>query len=117
MGTILTPGLKRFNLPPVPVVPRVPLGNTLREVPSLFPVTGTRLDPVMSCSSSDSSSLIGPRIAAVGPGKSSGTMGLPLTLESLEGGVEGSGAAGRDVVVVPRVRTGPVTKLVWNGSV
>ena len=40
-------------------------------------------------------------MAALGPGKSSGTMGLPLSLEILEGGVDGLAGAGGGVGVLP----------------
>ena len=86
-------------LVPEPVVARVPeavvslapdpVSWPLNPVDPLDPDKGTRsrdLEPVSSTLSS-SSSFTGPLMAAVGPGKSSGTMGRPLTLDSLEGGV------------------------------
>ena len=84
VGTIRTPGLKRLSLPPV--VPLPPVGATL-----------------LGASSSSSAAacwpLTGALIAAVGPGKSSGTIGRPRTRESREGGVVGGlgGAGGRAV--------------------
>lgn len=53
-------------------------------------------------------------MAAVGPGKSSGTMGLPRTLDRRDGGVLTRNGVGAGVVVRPGVSG---EKLVWNGSV
>ena len=112
---------------PVPVVPLAPEAVVslepepviwpLKPVEPLDPDKGTLdLGPVRSKPSS-SSSFTGPLIAAVGPGKSSGTIGLPLTLDSLEGGVLrplGDDVGGAWVVLaLPGV---PVRKLVWKGS-
>ena len=91
VGTMRSPG--RVSLVLRPVEPKVFLGPVAREPEEM----GTRLrlgGPVgasstSSASSSSSSFLMGPLMAAVGPGKSSGTMGLPRTLESLGGGVDG----------------------------
>ena len=79
VGIILRPGLSLFLLP-LAVVP-------LDPVPLLLPVESLSLED-----------LDFPLTAAVGPGKSSGTMGRPLTLDSLDGGVDA--VTGEAVVVV-----------------
>ena len=75
-------------LPPLPLV-----GFLLPVVEPLLPVRGfLDLPPVV-----EGTAGTGALMAAVGPGKSSGTMGFPLSRDSLDGGVVGwrGGGGGR----------------------
>lgn len=117
--------LEPVEEPLEPDVPRLPVA--LLPVP-LEPEI-TLLEPVglsLGTSLSSSSSfllldpLMGPLMAELGPGKSSGTIGRPRTLDSLGGGVLGETLAGVGVGengALVEADTEPVPKLVWNGSV
>ncbi len=119
MGMILSGVLDLVRLPVVEVLkPVVPL----EPVVTLEPVvddseTGRR---ARGDTLSTVESLTGPLMAAVGPGKSSGTMGLPRTLDSLDGGVvtkrTGVEAGLGDVagaLVAAAISSGSFPKSVW----
>lgn len=68
-----------------PLLPPLPLVGLLLPVVPLLPVRGVLdLPPVV-----EGTAGTGALMAAVGPGKSSGTIGFPLTRDSLDGGVVG----------------------------
>ena len=109
VGMILSPGLTSLLL----VDPTVRLGIALS------------LSSSSSCTASFSLVLgvvTGARTAAVGPGKSSGTMGRPLTRERVRGGVGGGrvlvgGGGGVFTGSLDGLGLGgPDTKSVWKGS-
>jgi hypothetical protein len=98
VGMIRTPDPGRpLDLFPVRLDPLVPVVSLAPVGGALVPVVPRALVDTLS-----TGSFTGPLMAAVGPGKSSGTMGRPLTLDNLDGGVGNlaGGSVGGGVVVL-----------------